>query len=254
MILLSNHRLIPIKQIQLTNPDSAAQKEEETLQSLQNQINQAKTRLAALQEEIVQRKKTAEEDMKGKREQWEKERENFIAEAQQLGYQQGFDQGKLDSVQQYKQMIEEAIQVLNKSNEEYSKIIAESDETILQIAMAVSKKIMKQSLAEDPAKFLPITKALIDQVKSHPQITLLVSPAYYPLLVDNKDELSSIMAEQEKFRIYPSLELKGEQVIIETPFGRIDASIDSQLEEVKNRLFHVMEEMIRENPNHSERD
>lgn len=43
------------------------------------------------------------------------------------------------------------------------------------------------------------------------------------------------------FYIYPDEELSEMDCIIESANGRIDASIDSQLEEIKNKLIELLE-------------
>ncbi|MGN8645000.1 flagellar assembly protein FliH [Gracilibacillus sp. HCP3S3_G5_1] len=252
---MSNNSLPP-KQIKLrkieiptTDPTLSKQGAQETLQNIYQQIAEAKRQYSETLSQTDQLKEATHAEINELREAWEEEKQHYIEQAQQEGYQQGFKQGQEDSVQEFQQLINEAVEVLGTAKKEYHKMIAESDETVLQIALAVAEKILKQSIEEDKDKFVGIARSLIEQVKDRSSIKLFVSSKYYPLLIENKDELRSIIHDEMEFMILPSIELQGEQIIIETPYGRIDASVDSQLEEISTRLFHVVEEITRENTN-----
>ncbi|QGH34535.1 flagellar assembly protein FliH [Gracilibacillus salitolerans] len=258
MILLSN-RSLPPRQIQLrkieipkTNQHSSEQDAKERIDSIYQQIEDAEQQYKETLNKTEQRKEEVQSEINQWRQEWEKEKAHYIEQAQQEGYQQGFKQGQEDSTQLFQKKVEEAREVLRTAKQEYHKIIAESDETVLQIAMAVAEKVLKQSIQQDHAKFVGIAQSLIEQVEDQSSIKLFVSSNYYPFLIENKDELSSIIHDDIEFRIYPSMELQGEQIMIETPSGRIDASVDSQLEEIRTRLFHVVEEIMRENTNDTE--
>ncbi len=255
MILLSN-RSLPPRQIQLrkieapkTKQNSSERDNKETLHNIYQQIENAERKYKETLNKTEQRKEEVQAEINQWRQEWEQEKANYIEQAQQEGYQQGFKQGQEDSIQQFQKIVEEARDVLKTANQEYHRIIAESDETVLQIAMAVAEKVLKQSIQQEHAKFVGIAQSLIEQVKDQSSIKLFVSSNYYPFLIENKDELSSMIHDDIEFRIYPSVELQGEQIMIETPSGRIDASVDSQLEEIRTRLFHVVEEITRENTN-----
>ncbi|WP_175495502.1 flagellar assembly protein FliH [Gracilibacillus orientalis] len=246
----------PTRQIQLrkieipkTKQTSSDKDEKEMLYNIYQQIEDAEQQYNETWNKTEQLKEDTNSEIKQLRQAWEQERAHYVEQAQQEGYQQGFEQGKKDSIQQYQKLMEEATEVVDTAKQEYHKIIAESDETVLHIAMAVAEKVLKQSIEKDNTKFIGIAKSLLEQVKDQSSIKLFVSSNYYPMLIENKDELSSIIHDEIQFTIYPSRDLQGEQVMLETPFGRIDASVDSQLEEIRTRLFHVVEEITRENTN-----
>ncbi|MGP4040300.1 flagellar assembly protein FliH [Gracilibacillus sp. D59] len=251
-----SNRSFPPRQIQIRkiekpkwNQNTSEQDAKEMLNSVYQQIEDAKQQYDETLKKNEKLKEDTHAEIMQMRQAWDQEKAHYIEQAQQEGYQQGFKQGQEDSIQQYQKLMEEASNVLNTAKQEYHNIINESDVTVLQIAMAVAEKVLKQSIEEDNAKFVGIAKSLVEQVKDRTSIKLFVSSYYYPLLIENKDELNSVIHDEMEFMIYPSIELQGEQIMIETPFGRIDASVDSQLEEIRTRLFHVVEEITRENTN-----
>ncbi|WP_158413460.1 flagellar assembly protein FliH [Gracilibacillus boraciitolerans] len=245
-------RQIQLRKIEVTRRNYSKFEAEDELQSLNQQIEEAEASLQEIVEKTDNKKETAQAEIIRLKEEWEQEKIQLIQKAQQDGYQQGFEQGKQDSLEQYQAIIHDAVDVLENAKKEYHKIVAESDETVLQIAMTTSEKVLHQLLDEEPSRFLAVAKSVVEQVKDHPKIKLFVSSKYFSLLLDNKDELNSLIQSDIEFMIYPSTDLIGEQIVIETPFGRIDASVDSQLQEIRSRLFHVVEEITRENTNVTE--
>ncbi|MDX8046936.1 flagellar assembly protein FliH [Gracilibacillus sp. S3-1-1] len=250
---MSNHSL-PTRQIGLrkieqhsVEPFDSKEVATSSLHTIYQQLEEAKKQYQETLNQIEHAKQAAQDEVTQLREAWEEEKIQYIERAQQEGYQQGFEQGKEDSLREFRQIISEATDVLNTAREEYHKIIAESDETVLHVALSVAEKVIKQSIAEDNDKFIGIAQSLIEQVKEHPTIKLFVASKYYSLLMEHKDELAAIIHNQAEFTIYPTPELQEEQIMIESPYGRIDASVDSQLEEIRNKLFHLVEEITREN-------
>ncbi|UOQ85574.1 flagellar assembly protein FliH [Gracilibacillus salinarum] len=250
---MSNYSL-PKRQIQLRKVESPAARSEQKevmteKETITQQIADAKHQLNDTLQHTERLKLTAQQEIDKLRNDWEEERQQYIEQAQQEGYQQGFQQGKQDSTTQFQSLINQAEDVLRTANKEYHKIVAESDETILHLSLAVAEKVIQQSLEEDRAKFVGIAKSLMDQVKEHPAVTLFVSAQYYPVIQEYKEELNAILIKDIEFMIYPSSILAGEQIMIETPFGKIDASVDTQLEEIRNQLSYVVEEITREYTN-----
>jgi flagellar assembly protein FliH len=76
------------------------------------------------------------------------------------------------------------------------------------------------------------------EVKREEDIRLFVSPMHYHATVDLTNELSKVT--NTDIVVYPD-ESKGENgCIIETKYGQIDASLDSQLDELKEKLLEFV--------------
>lgn len=252
MISLSNpsstppKKVIEIKPIELpSNPEDEV-KEEDNYQSIKDKITEAQKEYEELNLRLNERRQEVEKEIQQLKEDWQQEKEQLIQAAQQTGYQQGFEQGKQDSLQQYSQMIDEAQKIIEQANKDARKKIEQSDEIILKIAMQAAEKILYQSLEEDADKFVGIVKAAMDYVKKHPTIAVYTSPKDYAYLLEHQEELKEILQGQSELSIYPDSDLDSYQVYIESPVGRLEASVDTQLEEIRNHLAQVMEEIIRE--------
>ncbi|GAB2563540.1 flagellar assembly protein FliH [Gracilibacillus alcaliphilus] len=239
---------IPLRDVRITKqePDQQPVNEQEAVDQIEKQIQKKQQELHDLQQKITIEQEQAMQKMESWRSNWEQERISYVEQAQQEGYQQGFDQGKKDSYHQFQQLLDQAQETLFIAKKEYQRIISESDETIIHIALAVAEKVLHTELTENKEQFFPVAQALIHQVKDHPEIKLYVPNEVYPMFVEQKEELAAIVHHQAGFSIYPIMSENKQQIMIETPFGKVDASIDSQLDEIRNHLSKVTEEITSE--------
>ncbi|MFC4404581.1 flagellar assembly protein FliH [Gracilibacillus xinjiangensis] len=240
---------IQIKPIAVKNLKQASI--ETTDDSEEIKIQRKKEELAQLEEETNKRLEQTKAEINSLKEQWEQERVQYVEQAQQQGYQQGFQQGESDSINQYQTLLDQANSIVDLANQDYHHTLSQMDEQILQIAMAVAEKIVNITLEENKNSFYQLVKKAIEQVREQPKIKVYVHPEHYQLLLDNKDELQTITYNQAELLIYSEGEMTAGQAYIETPYGKIDASVETQLEEVRNKLAHLVEEISRGTTNNS---
>ncbi|WP_194287272.1 flagellar assembly protein FliH [Gracilibacillus oryzae] len=217
----------------------------------QNELQRKREEIAALEKEAQDKLEQTRREIAKQKEDWERERAQYVQQAQQEGYQQGFQQGEQDSLNQYQSLIDKANGLIELANQDYYQTLAQMDEQIIQIAMAVAEKVVNITLDENKESFYHLVKKAIEQVKEQPKIKVYVHPDHYQLLLDNKDELQTITYNQADLLIFNDSGLAQGQAFIETPYGKIDASVETQLEEVRNRLFELVEEISRGNSNNT---
>ncbi|OEH91260.1 flagellar assembly protein FliH [Bacillus solimangrovi] len=174
---------------------------------------------------------------------WENERQQFIEQARDEGYTAGFEQGSDEAHQQYTDIIDEAKRIVETSKEDYAKHLVESESTILLLAMKVAEKILDIKLTEQPEVFLNLVRRVIKEVKEHQNIQIHVHPSNFEFVVSQKEELLALFTHPTaELYIFPDDDLQEYQCKIESSFGRIDASVDSQLNEIKIKLLQILEE------------
>ncbi len=251
MILLSNHqptKAIPIRSInfnKVNTPAESSNTEQEMIENLEKSIQVKQKQLEELEDKVKTKLENAEMEITKQKDLWKQEKEQLITSAKKEGYEKGFEVGKNDSLAQYHQLIENANSIIDKANIDYQNIIESSDEEVLHIAIEVANKILHQELKDDTT-FHQMVKGFLKQFKEQSTIKLFVHPDDYERLLAFKDELMQIVNHRAELFIYPNEELSKHSCLLETPYGKIDASIDSQLEEIRNRLFQLMEEIERE--------
>lgn len=176
------------------------------------------------------------------RQNWENEKLQLMEEAKDLGYKAGFEAGKQQGHDEYQEQLVFAKELIEKARIEASEYIEASERTILQLAIQVAEQIIVSKLDENEEAFLNIVKKVLQEAKEHYHLYLYIHPSKYDLIIIHKDELVRMMNREKNLLIYPDDQLAENACILESSFGRIDASIDSQLAVLKEKLLNLLEE------------
>ena len=170
---------------------------------------------------------------------WKQEKQELLTKAKEEGYQEGFRQGKEDSLKQYNQLLENANSITESAMVDYHSTIERSESSILRLSIQVAEKIVKQKLSDDPVSFLPIIKAAIKELKDHSTISIYLHPDNYEFVLGQKGELEQIVDDDTRLSLYADNEIVENSCLIQHAFGQIDAGIDTQLEQIRNVLHEI---------------
>jgi flagellar assembly protein FliH len=174
------------------------------------------------------------------KQEWEQQRSLLAEESRQLGFEQGYQEGRNQGYNEYRQTIMFAQETVDAAKQDYQNHIESSEKVILDLGVKIAGKILGEKLAADEG-FLSLVKRALKNSRDYKDIQLHVHPKHYQELLSQKEELIAIFPKDIDFYIYPDDELEETSCIIESENGRVDASVDSQLEEIKNKLFEMLE-------------
>jgi flagellar assembly protein FliH len=174
------------------------------------------------------------------REDWEHQKVLLAEEARQVGYQQGLQDGQNQGYKEYSEAILFAQETVEASKRDYHNHIESSEKVILDLGVKIASKIIGEKISAHEG-FLSLVKRALKNARDYKDIQLHVHPIHYQFLLAQKEELIAIFPKEVDFYIYPNDELNEESCMIESENGRIDASVDSQLEELKQKLFELLE-------------
>jgi flagellar assembly protein FliH len=195
-----------------------------------------------IRQEADQLYEHAEKQIKKEKQIWEQEKLRLIESAKQEGYEQGLKQGQADGLKQYEELIDDGKQLVEMIQKGYEKNISDSESTILLLGIKIAEKILKTEIQSNHNQFFNIVRSAIKEVKEQQHIQIRIHPNLYPFIISKKDELQSIFIDPStQLFVYPDNDIEDHGCIVESSFGRIDASVDSQLEEIKQKLIELLE-------------
>lgn len=244
----ASKRVIGLKMtVPQPDPKRFDRDEEQVLQRQMNEANEAIDKAYKEAEQIKQQiEHFREEQLKQleiQKHQWEEERKRLVTEAEESGFKAGYERGQEEAMTEYRTLIAQARRVIDLAEKDYRKNVIDAEFTILHLGIKTAEKILNVELEQDQNKFIGIVKAVLKEVKEHQNIQIHVHPSQYDFVQSKKDELLSV-TNGIPLSIYPDEELKGSDCHIESSFGRIDASIDSQLTEIQMKLTKLLEEAV----------
>ncbi|KAF1681143.1 flagellar assembly protein FliH [Bacillus sp. SKDU12] len=171
---------------------------------------------------------------------WSAEKQKLIEEAKAEGFEQGMALGKAEAMQQYAELISQANSITEMSRKAVEDKLEDANGEIVELAVALAKKVWQQT-SDDKEAFLLLVKQVINEVKEYDDISIYVDPYYYETVFQQKDEIQHLLHKECRFGIYADEKAQKGTCFIETPFGRVDASVDTQLMQLKDKLLTVLE-------------
>ncbi|MCK6162330.1 flagellar assembly protein FliH [Bacillus sp. LNXM12-2] len=192
-------------------------------------VEQANSELEKTMAEINQRRAAFEE-----------ERMQLIEEAKQAGYQDGFQKGETDANMQYQSILDQANDIVSLAKQDYEEKIESSAEKIVELAFELAKRVWYS--AEDTIdQFLALVKQVISEVKEYDDISIYVDPEHYDHVMEYKDELIRILQKDTHLAIYSDEKAPKGTCYVETSFGKVEASVDTQMNQLKEKLLEVID-------------
>lgn len=213
---------------------------EEVLEERNRLLDEAKAEIEFERmqfEEYRQAQLNALEEM---RNAWEEEKEQLKQKAYEEAFSQGFDDGIKKAMDQMSRSIEKSNEMMNLAKENADKYIEEQEQVILDLALKCAEKILDYELERNEEAFVSIIRRALKEVRELPSVKVYVSAEYYELLFKYRDELSELFPPDVQFLIFTHEDLHEEQCYIESNHGRIIATVDEQLQELRSKLTEIL--------------
>lgn len=113
----------------------------------------------------------------------------------------------------------------------------EAEQQIVDLALAVARKILDRELHVDPEVLLGVVKAALAKLSLREVVEIRVNPAHGSLV----QAYLSRNVQGVEIRVQPDPSLEPGAVLIETARGAIDASVETQLMEIRRGFADLME-------------
>lgn len=233
-------KVISIRMLEASNQQDVPQAFTHTEDERRRILNEAAIEADNIMSKAIEEAEQVRQQIHLEKNEWEQQRPLLAEESRQLGFEEGYQEGRNQGYEEYRQTILFAQETVDASKRDYQNHIDSSEKVILDLGVKVAGKILGKKLAAEEG-FLPLVKRALKNARDYKDIQLHVHPNRYQELLSQKEELIAIFPKEIIFYIFPDDELEETACIIESENGRIDASVDSQLEEIKNKLFEMLE-------------
>jgi len=161
----------------------------------------------------------------------------------QEGYQEGVTQGQQAGRSEMEELINQTIatnqNILLATEQETKAMMLAAEKQIVDIALAVARKILAHEITENPAVVLPLVKAALQKVSDQEEIVIRVSHEDFEALLLAKQELQTMVGGENSLAITVDRTIERGNCIIDTSYGTVDARVDTQLETIRKALQGV---------------
>jgi len=232
----ANEKIISIKYM-----NSFQATDIQTAEEYKRTVEQAKLEADAILERAESSVAAARELLQQEKDNWQTEKNFLMEEAHREGYQIGVQEGQNAGYTEYAEHLEQAKNIINASKLDYENYINNAETEILDLGIKVAEKIIQTSISENKEHFLQLVKKVLKETRAQKEIQLHVNPMHYQYLLSEKDELLALFPIKPSLFIFPDDAAAENSCIIETANGRIEASVDTQLLMIKQKLLDLLE-------------
>lgn len=161
-----------------------------------------------------------------------------ISELERSGYEEGWQRGKQEGLQEYRQLIGEyhhhSQERLKQINEIHRRIYEESEQEMVDLAVQIAQKLVCRQLELDPGTVVDIVRTACAQARECERVIIYTAPAQLDSLKKRRAEIEAQLyrAHKIEFIADPAIEWGGCR--LETEQGYIDATIETMMEQIKS--------------------
>ncbi len=143
------------------------------------------------------------------------------------GYQEGLEQGKAE-------MAEQIVATLGQSNLYFSKI----EDALVDVVMKAVRRVIGQF--DDRERVERIVRQALELLRNQSQVRVKVSPARLDQLKERVDTLLAAFPRIQLLDVQGDARLPADGCILETEFGVIDATVETQLRAIEKALIKAI--------------
>ena len=164
--------------------------------------------------------------------QMQKQYEQHVREAHAAGQREGEASGRTRAAAELQPAIDRLARAVEEIGGLRARLRAEAEADLVQLALAIARRVIRRELAIDPDALHGLVLGALDKLHGQEICKVRVHPSH-AALVTNSLRQNSASAHVEVIAD-PSREVGA--VIFETPRGNLDASVESQLQEIERGL------------------
>lgn len=167
-------------------------------------------------------------ELKARIAELERSRQAEIAQTRQAALQEGIRQGREESAAEVKSSADRLAHVLADLVSLKRNIRSDAELELLQLSLAIARRILYRELLTDPEALHGLVHAALQKIQSHEIWRVRVYPAGSEALRSSLERVGLGSLE-----IIADPALKTGDLLFETVAGQLDASVDTQLQEIQ---------------------
>jgi flagellar assembly protein FliH len=116
------------------------------------------------------------------------------------------------------------------------KVLRESEDELIKLVMLVARKVIQREVTQDRQILLDVVRAATATISAHDEIVIRLHPDDYAMVTTSREDYFRQELSTDRMQLKSDPEISPGSCRVDTEMGTIDASIDSQLDEIFRRL------------------
>lgn len=162
----------------------------------------------------------------------EQEARHRERDAHEAGLRQGRTQGAAEAQAALEPVLERLGHAVEEVINQRRRLRREAEEDVLKLALAISRRVLHRELSIDPEALLGVVKAALQTLEGRETHRLRLHSDHADMVRKHFEQLGRL----ERIEVLADSRLECGAVIFETARGNLDASIETQLQEIQRGL------------------
>jgi flagellar assembly protein FliH len=163
--------------------------------------------------------------------EWRAECDRRVAEARAAAFAEGEAAAAASAGEELRRAAEQAARSLAEIASLRHRLRREAEGDLVRLSLAIARRILHRELAVDPEALRGIVLAALEQLQAQEISRALVHPGQASLVRECLERLAAARVE-----VVPDASLAPGAVVFQTARGNLDASVETQLQEIGRGL------------------
>lgn len=172
----------------------------------------------------------------------ENSRQQIVADLEQQGYAQGYQEGRGQADQEGAEILSEAIETLNRVRMAYPKAVKENEDKLLKLAIEIAERIIDEEISLRPEICQSMLETAVRKVSDLEHVVIKASEEDLPIILEKEDFFRDLLKNVKNLDFVASKKVGRGGVLIETTAGIVDAQISTQLSVLKEAFDRLRAE------------
>jgi flagellar assembly protein FliH len=155
-----------------------------------------------------------------------------VTEAQNRGYREGLQDGQTRARKELEPIVQRLTAAIAETVQYKERLRRDAEQDLLRLALGIARHVLHRELSTDPDSLHALIRAAIDRLKSSELHRVRIHPAHQPQLLVDLNQ-AGLMSSVE---VIPDAGMELGGIVFETNRGNLDASVSSQMEEIRRLL------------------
>jgi flagellar assembly protein FliH len=168
-------------------------------------------------------------------------REAAEREASERGYTEGLKKGETEARSELEGVIRDKGEVLDSAISSLESLKGDvyraNERFLLETVMRVSTIVLQKEIESDPEYVSRLIRSAVERVGTKEQLKVIVNASRLEAVYSMLPELEKRYSSLKNISIEASPQLNENDVVLETDWNRIDATLDSQIESLRDLIL-----------------
>lgn len=156
----------------------------------------------------------------------------------------GYNEGISSAGSEYEAKMQEAMELKQEAALEHDEMIRSMEKEIIDMAMEIARKVIGEEIRVNQENMLLVARQAIEKCSNKNNMVIRVSKEDFDYLNENTDKLLSNVQGADDLEVKMDLSLKPGDCNVDTPFGSVDAGVQTKLKKIEAAFRNLIEEKI----------